>query len=130
LSIMTSDSEPPALAMVTSVRLAPGRGQDFAAWVKDGYLPAAKKAEIKNIWVSASVHGGDPNERVIVRPIKSMAEFDAGPFTTKALGAGGARTLMSKQAGIVESVNYRVVRYRVDLSYRMSAPSPKAGAGQ
>ena len=128
LSIMTQESGPPAFALVQSIRLAPGRADDFAAWVKDEYLPAAKKAEIKNLWVSRAVHGGDPNERVIVRPVKSMAEFDAGPFTTRALGAEGARKLMSRQAVLVEFVNYRVVRYRTDLSYQM--PPPKAATGQ
>ncbi len=115
---------------LASLHVAPGRADDFAAWVKDEYLPAAKKAEIKNLWVSADVHGADPNERVIVRPIRSMAEFDAGPFTTKALGAEGARKMMSKTNGIVDSVNYRVVRYRADLSYQMARPTQTAKAGQ
>jgi hypothetical protein len=130
LSIRTPESEPSPLAMVSILHVVPGRADDFAAWVKDEYLPAAKKAEIKNLWVTADVHGSDPNERVIVRPVRSMAEFDGGPFTTKALGAEGARKMMSKTNGIVDSMNYRVVRYRADLSYQMARPSQTAKASQ
>ena len=126
LSINTQTSEPPALAMVTSIHLAPGRAQDFAAWVKSDYLPAAKKAEVKNLWISGPVHGGDPEERIVVMPLKAMADFDAGPFLTRALGPEGAQKVTAKTAGIVESRSYRVVRYRTDLSYRMP-PARNAG---
>lgn len=122
LSIVSPTAEPPALAFVTTLRLMPGHADEFTSWVRDEYVAAAKKAEIQNLWISSALFGGDPNERVIVRPMKSMAEFDAGPFTTKALGPEGARKMMSKTAAFVESTQYRVVRYRADMSY-MSRPN-------
>ncbi len=123
LSFRTMMSGAPTLVVATIMRLAPGRARDWESWVRDEYLPAAKKAEIKNFWVSRPVFGGDSNERYIVRPIKSMAELDAGPFTVKALGADGARQVMAKLAGMVQSQETRVVRYRSDLSYQMAPPS-------
>jgi hypothetical protein len=130
LSIMTDSSEPPALAMVTMVQLKPGSAPDFAAWVKDEYLPAARKAELKNLWISQALHGGSPDERIIVRPIKSMADFDGGPFTIKALGQEAAAKMMAKLAGMAQSRSYSVMKYRADLSYRLNPPPQRAAAAK
>lgn len=123
LSIRNQTSEPAPYSVVTSMRLVPGKSSEFDAWMKDEYTPAMKKAELKNFWVSQTVFGGDVNERVTVRPMKAMSEIDAGPLTRKALGVEGARKLMSRTAGIVESAQYRIVRYRPELSYELT---PKA----
>lgn len=123
LSIMTESSEPRPFAMVTSMRLAPGRAADFTAWVKNDYLPAAKKAEVKNLWISQAVHGGSPDERIIVMPLKSMADLDAGPILTRALGAEAAAKVSAKMAGVIESRSYSVMRYRPDLSYQLGRPA-------
>lgn len=128
---MREPSQPAPLAVVNILRLLPGKGPEFAAWAKDEYVPAMKKAELKNVWISQTIFGGDGNERVIVRPIKTMSEIDSGPPTTKALGAEGARKLMSRTAAFVESSQMRIVRYRADLSYDMTAQATqKTGAGQ
>jgi hypothetical protein len=64
--------------------------------------------------------GGDPNERIIVRIMKNMGEFDAGPVLTRALGEEGARKLRARSAGIVDSVQFSVLHYRTDLSYDLT----------
>jgi hypothetical protein len=130
LSIQTKTQSPAPYAMVTIVRLAAGKGPEFETWMKDDYLPAMKKAEVKNYWVSQTVFGGDPNERVGVRPMEKLGEIDAGPLTTKALGKEGARQLISKTAGIVESVQYRIVHYRADLSYDMRQQGEKSASAK
>jgi hypothetical protein len=130
LSIRNQTSEPAPYAVVTSMRLVPGKSTEFDAWMKDEYMPAMKKAELKNFWVSQTVFGGDPNERVTVRPMKAMSEIDAGPLTIKALGAEGARKLMSRSAGIVESVQFRIVRYRPELSYELSSQAPQKAVAE
>ncbi len=121
-------TEPAPFAVVTIMRLASGKAPEFTAWMKDEYLPAMKKAELKNFWVSRTVFGGDPNERVTVRPMKALSEIDAGPLTVKALGEEGSRKLMSHTAGIVESVQFRIMKYRPDLSYELAAPVKSASA--
>jgi len=126
LTIRAPVSEPAPYAMVTTLHVIPGKGPEFAALMKDEYTPAMKKAEVKNFWVSQTVFGGDPNERVTVRPMQTMSEIDAGPLTRKALGAEGSRKLMSRTAGIVDSVQYRIVRYRSELSYRLEPPVKSA----
>lgn len=128
LSIRSETPEQAPYAMVTTIHVVPGKASEFVAWMKDEYLPAMKKAELKNFWVSQTVFGGDPNERVTVRFMKTMGEIDAGPLTTKALGAEGARKLMSDSAGIVDSVQFRIVHYRPELSYELGSAAPrKAG---
>jgi hypothetical protein len=123
LSIRTKTPEMSPYAMVTSMHIIPGKASDFDAYMKNDYLPVMKKGEVKNFWVSRTVFGGDPNERVTARLMKNLAEIDAGPLTTKILGQEGARKLTSKTAGIVDAVQYRIVRYRPDLSYELGAGS-------
>jgi len=121
MSIRTKTQEKSEYAMVTSYHLAAGKEAEFNAWMKNDYLPAMKKAEV-NFWVSQTVFGGEPNERIAVRLVKNMAEFDAGPVLTKALGQEGALKVRAKTAGIIDSVHYSVLHYRADLSYDTSAP--------
>jgi hypothetical protein len=130
LGIQTRTPEPLPYAVVTSMRLVTGKASEFDAWMKNDYTPVMKKGEVKNFWVKRTVFGGDPNERVTVRPLKNLAEIDAGPIATKVLGAEGSRKLMAKSAGIVESVQYRMVRYRADLSYQMSPPQTSTDAAK
>jgi len=120
MSIRTKTSEASEYALVTSMHLAAGKESEFNAWMKNEYLPAIKKAEVKNFWVSQTMFGGDPNERIIVRIMKNMGEFDAGPVLTKTLGEEGARKLRARSAGIVDSVHFSVLHYRTDLSYDLT----------
>ena len=114
-------------AHVTTWRLAPGKAGEFTEFMKNDYLPAMKKADVANLWLSRPIFGGDLDERVMVRLMHKMAELDAGPLTTKALGADGARQLGIKQAAIIRSTNYRVVHLRTDLSNIPAPQAAKAG---
>jgi hypothetical protein len=58
-----------------------------------------------------------------------MGELDGGPVLTKALGEEGARKLMNKTVGMVDSVQFRIVRYRPDLSYE-TAPAAKTASAK
>jgi hypothetical protein len=121
ISIRTKTQENSEYAMVTSYHLMAGKEAEFNAWIKNDYLPAMKKAEVKNFWVSQTVFGGEPNERITVRLVKNMAEFDAGPVLRKTLGEEGALKVMAKSAGMIDSVHYSVLHYRADLSYDTGA---------
>jgi hypothetical protein len=105
-------------ALIVQYDLIPGKSAEFEAWMKNEYFPAMKKAEVKNFWVSQTVFGADPNERVSVRLLNNLAEIDAGPATQKALGVEGAAKMTAKTAGFVRAVHFSVVRYRADLSYQ------------
>jgi len=84
--------------------------------MKNEYLPAMRKADVANLWVSQVTFGGDPNDRVMVRPMHKLAEIDAGPPIRKALGVEGAQLLAIKMAGIVESTHHSINKLRLDLS--------------
>src|SRR5260370_22229960 len=92
ISIRTP-GDPGEYGQVTTMRLAPGKASEFTAFMKDDYLPAMRKADVANLWVSRPVFGGDLNERVTVRIIHKLAELDGCPPPTKALGPASARKL-------------------------------------
>ena len=116
LSIRTPMENPGEYAVVTMMRLVPGKGQEFAAYMKDDYLPAMRKADVANLWVSQPVFGADGMQRILVRLMHKMAEIDNGPLIRKALGVEGARQLGMRQAAIVASTHTNIVRIRTDLS--------------
>jgi hypothetical protein len=125
LSIRT-ESEPEPYAIVTISHLLPAKVAEFASWMKDEYLPAMKKAEVKNFWVSQTVFGGNLLERVTVRPIKSLGEIDGGPVLVKAVGAEEARKLNARRATFIQSSELRIVKVRPDLSYSLNPPQKRA----
>jgi hypothetical protein len=118
LTIRTDTKEPAAYALIMFVRVFPGKGPEYQAWLRNDYLPAMKKAEVKNLFVSRNIFGANPDEYVLGRLMEKLGEIDAGPLLRKALGAEGADKVMAKTAGIVASVEYRIYRYRSDLSYQ------------
>lgn len=120
LAIHTKATEPEVYAMVTTYTLAPGKAQEFNAYMRDDYIPMLKKAEVANFWVSQTVFGG-PNERVAVRLMKKLGEIDGGPLARRTLGAEGAQKLAAKAAGLYTSSRTSIVRYRADLSYETAA---------
>jgi hypothetical protein len=124
ITIMDSTANPGEYAAVTSWKLFPGKAVEFTAFMKDEYLPAMRKAEVKNFWVSRPIFGGDLDERITVRPMQKLAELDGGPLTTKALGADKARELNVKMSKIVESTHFSIMRIRPDLSLMPAPPPP------
>jgi hypothetical protein len=125
ISIRTPTENPAEYGHVSFIQLYRGTAAAFTSYMKEDNLPAMKKVDVANLWVSRPVFGGDLNERVIVRPLHKLAELDGGPLTTKALGTDGARQLGIKQSAIVQSTRYTVVRLRTDLSYMPAPPKPK-----
>jgi hypothetical protein len=123
ISITTPMDNPGEYATVTTWKLFPGKAAEFIAFMKDDYIPAMRKAELKNFWVSRPIFGGDLDERITVRPMHKVAELDGGPLTVKALGADKAQELNAKMGKIVQSTHFSVVRVRPELSL-MPAPPP------
>lgn len=123
LSIQTKTSEPEPYAMVTTLTLAPGKVQEFNAYMRDDYIPMLKKAQVANFWVNQTVFGGQ-SERVTVRLMKKLGDIDGGPLARRALGAEGAQKLAAKATGLTTSSRTSIVRYRADLSYEPAAAKP------
>jgi hypothetical protein len=121
-----SEGDPGEYAHVMTFHLRPGKGNDFAAFMKDSYLPALRKAGVANAWMNEPVFGGDTNDRLLVMFMHKVAEIDAGPATRRALGVDGARLLGIKQSELVGSVSHMIGHIRADLS-NMPAPTPSKG---
>jgi antibiotic biosynthesis monooxygenase (ABM) superfamily enzyme len=128
LSLNAQRASAAPYALVIIVQLMPGKTSNFEAWLKNQYLPVLKKADVKNFWTSRTVFGGDPDETVMVTPLDKMAAIDAGPPAERVLGKEGAQKLFGEVQSYTRSVQYRMVRYRADLSYDMTAEHAKASA--
>jgi hypothetical protein len=117
VSLRQPTAEPAPYAQVTTFTLAPGKAGEYESFLKNDFLPMLRKGEVANFWVSRNIFGGGGMERVAVRPLKKLAEIDEGPIARRILGPEGAAKLSAKSAGLYQSVQYRIVRYRSDLSY-------------
>jgi hypothetical protein len=73
-SIVSNASAMQPLMVVQVFHTAPGKGAEFEASLKEDYLPAYKKAGVKDFWVYTTQQG-DPGT-ILVRPIAKYADLD------------------------------------------------------
>lgn len=118
LSIVTEMQEPPKIAVVTTVRVTPGRHSDFENLLKSDFLPALRKLDLKGYYVHQTIFGGSRYDWTFVALHDKFADFDAGPLLVRAMGEEGTAKFLQKVTGIVQSVDFVVVRYRAELSFR------------
>jgi len=116
LSIVGEMKEPPAMAIVTTVHVAAGRGADFQNLLKNDIVPAYKKAGVQQYWVYENGFGGDPNEWTTLLLYKKYADLETGVPLAKAMGQEGYDKFLAKTAGVITSVNRTLSHYRLDLS--------------
>ena len=121
-SIMSNASTMQALQLVQVFHVAPGKGGDFAASLREDYLPAYKKAGVKDFWVF-NTNQGEPGT-VLVRPIANYAELDkpallaAAGLTQDQQTKIGAR----RNATLGGPTTTTVYRFIPELSYGTAAP--------
>jgi hypothetical protein len=116
-SIMSNATTMQPLQLVQVFHVAPGKGADFAASLREDYLPAYKKAGVKDYWVY-NTNQGQPGT-VLVRPIANYAELDkpallvqAGLTQDQQTKIGGRRN--ATLGGATETEVYRFIP---ELSY-------------
>ncbi len=115
LSNIPSGAAPP-ISISTRVRVAPGKGAEWANFVKTELLPIYKKANAR-YQVSRRSFGANTNDRMLSTYAANFAELDAGSLLTRTLGADGVAKVMAKGTGLSTSIE-TLVRQRVaDLSY-------------
>ena len=119
LSYETKMTGPPKMAVVTTLSVAPGRGQDYENWVKNEYLPVVRRSKAVGYWVAETVFGGDANEYVTLTLRDNFADIDKGPIAVQVLGAEGARQLNQKMpAGAIARAERSIIRFVPELSFR------------
>lgn len=116
LSIMPSSE--PKLAMITSIRVTPGRRADYDNWLKNDYLPALRKGKSDGYIIQDVIFGGETGV-VAVGVMKDFAAIDAGPTLTRAVGPEEAAKITAKVAGVSTIVSRTISRYRPDLSFEV-----------
>ena len=98
---------------------APGKGGEFAASLREDYLPAFKKAGVKDFWVF-NTNQGEPGT-VLVRPIASYAELDKPGLLQQAGLTQDQQTKIGvrRNATLAGSTETNVYRFIPELSYGM-----------
>ena len=117
---------PPKMAVLSLVRVAPGRGDEYESYIKNDLLPVVKQSDVPGYWVNETGLGGNANEYVVLVLHENYAELEKGPPSVRVLGADGAKKLSQKLApGVVTNIERRVIRYVPELSYRPAQPTSK-----
>jgi len=124
-SIMGNSTTPAPLVVVQSFRVLPGKGGDFQASVREDFLPAYRKAGVRDFLVFGTNFGGV--EGVMARPIAKYAELDQPGLLQRAGLSDEAQAKINARrnttlAGPIETNIYRFIP---ELSYGMPAP-PRA----
>lgn len=108
--------ELPPMGVFSRRRIAPGKMQEYEDFIKTEILPVYKKAK-EPYTVTRRGLGANNNDVTSISWVNKATDLDAGPPTTRALGAAGAAKLAARTAGLATLVD-QVVRRRVaELSY-------------
>lgn len=117
LSIIGDPAATPKFAVVTNVRVIPGKGADFENWIKSEILPVYKKMNVPGYWVHQTIFGGDANEYTILSLLNNYADLDKGPWLTQAVGAEAAQKILMHGSAFVSGVERSISRVVPELSY-------------
>ncbi len=106
----------PPYFVVQVQHIAPLRGRDYEAYIKNDWLPLVKKAETNGRVVSRMRSGGDPNQYTTFVPLNDLTDLDQPNKITQMIGAENVAKLQQKLVGIVLSTETRILRLRADIS--------------
>ena len=117
---------PPLYYTVTERHIAPFRGRDYEAYLKNDWLPLVKKADSNGTMVSRIRHGGETGHYFVFGSVNDLTELDQPSKVTQA--AGGAEAIAKMQqklVGVVQRSETRILRLRPECSI---LPSPTTAA--
>lgn len=120
-SIISNATTMPQFQFVQSAKVLPGKGGEFLASLREDYLPAFKKAGVKDYWVW-TLNGGAPGgERVLVRPIEKYAELDKPALLVQAGLTQDQQDKIAarRNATLATGIEAEVLRFIPELSYGM-----------
>ena len=99
-----------------------GKGADFNAIMTSDYLPAYKKAGVKDFWVYNTNFGAPGGQVITVRPIANFAELDQPGLLNRAgLPADAIQQLNARRNAFIARTETEIVRLVADLSFGMPA---------
>ncbi len=119
------DGPMPKLGVLTHVKTVPGRQFEFEALLKDGWVPALKKAAVPGYVVDEVVMGGAMGEYYTFTAIPNYASLDAGHPIMKALGQADYQALVTKMGVTLQSVERTVIKLDDELSFDTKSTTTK-----
>jgi len=121
LSVRSNSSTPPPLMVLRSIQLLPGKGDEFTKVMTSDYLPALKKAGIKDYWVYATNFGAPQGQFVFVDPLGKYAELGRGGplIRSGVLTAEAVAPVNARLNALITSSEVNIYRFLPDLSFGM-----------
>lgn len=107
---------PPLYYNVIERFIAPNRGRDYEAYLKNDYLPMVKKSDSNGIMVSRLRYGGEMGHYFVFIPVNDLADLDSPGKITQTMGADAVTKMQQKLTGIVQRSENRMLRLRPELS--------------
>lgn len=101
-------------AVVTTMTVAPGRGQDYENFLRET-LPSLRKAGV--IFGVYERRFGQPSAWLLVENIDSLRELTLPSALDRAFGEEGAGRLVERLSGILTSIERKVLRFDPELSF-------------
>jgi hypothetical protein len=116
----------PQYYMVTERHIAPFRGRDYEAYLKNDWLPLMKKAQSNGSLYSRVRFGGETGHYFAFGSVHDLTELDQPSKITQAAGGPEAvARIQQKLIGIVQRTETRVLRLRPEISI---LPAPYTAA--
>jgi hypothetical protein len=108
----------PALVVLSTITVAPGRNADFEGIVKSDIIPGHKDAGEAYLAGSQVVLGGNTNQYLFLTPYADFAALQKGNPVLRGLGPDRFMKFNQKLAGVVTNVDQQVMRFNPALSFR------------
>ena len=120
-SIESGAKTPPAMVVLQTWQLLPGKGAEMTQLWQAEFMPVYRKAGVQDLWVYTAAFGAPMGEVTIVRPISKYAELDAQPGLLQrgGLSPEAAQLLNARRNALVSSLTQTVLRYVPELSFGM-----------
>lgn len=117
----------PRFAVMRTVVVAPGRGEEFEAMVKNQVVPAMTRAVAERSGVTGSlaastVFGGPVNEYVFLTLQDNFASIARGSPIARVLGAAATDSLNHRMGPMLMSNRLDVLAYVPDASFQSTRP--------
>ncbi|MBS1810133.1 MAG: hypothetical protein JST84_18375 [Acidobacteria bacterium] len=106
---------PPLYYIVTERFVAPMRGADYEAFLKNDWLPLVKKADANGMLVSRLRFGGELGHYFVYTPVTDLTELDQPGKVAQTVGAEALAKTQQKLVGIIQRSENRILRLRPEL---------------
>jgi hypothetical protein len=123
LSIMTEMTGPPKFAVISHVRVVPGKNSEFENFLKTDIVANYKKLNLPGYFVEQTIFGGDANSYTTITVVNSFSDLDKGPLLNQAVGEEGAQKILQRGGAFITSLERYFSRFVPELSFAAAAPA-------